>query len=155
MRWECCGCVLWSWKHQDTVAWQCSFSSPACTARCYVREPTVYVHWDEGWESWSHYPVEWKSSKWLHKERELSTVFFSTFDVDKLGKIRRYHWKKSLKISKIAKFESDLLKTNDEIATHKREILNTFFCSGGGGGAPHHSNVYKCSQLSGAISPLA
>ena len=65
--------------------------------------------------------------------------------MDKLGKIRRYHWKKNLKISKIAKFESDLLKTNDEIATQKREILNTFFCSGGG----------KCSQLSGAISPLA
>ena len=46
--------------------------------------------------------------------------------MDKLGKIRRYHWKKSLKISEIAKFESDLLKTNDEIATQKREILNTF-----------------------------
>ena len=126
MRWECCGCALWSWKHQDSVAWRCSFSSPACRARCYVREPTVYVHWDEGWESWSHYPVEWKSSKWLHKERELSTVFFSTFDVDKLGKIRRYHWKQSLKISEIAKFESDLLKTNDEIATQNAKFYFGF-----------------------------
>ena len=27
--------------------------------------------------------------------------------MDKLGKIRRHHWKECLKISKIAKFESD------------------------------------------------
>ena len=30
--------------------------------------------------------------------------------MDKLGKIRRHHWKKRLKISKISKFESDLLE---------------------------------------------
>ena len=35
-----------------------------------------------------------------------STVF-STFDVDKLGKIQGHHWKKHLKISELAKFESD------------------------------------------------
>ena len=61
-------------------------------------------------------------SGYIRKEN-FPQFFFSTFDVDKLGKIRRYHWKKSLKISEIAKFESDLLKTNDEIATQKREIL--------------------------------
>ena len=33
-----------------------------------------------------------------------------------LGKIRRYHRKERLKISKIVKFESDLLKTNKDIA---------------------------------------
>ena len=65
-------------------------------------------------------------SGYIRKEN-FPQFFFSTFDVDKLGKIRRYHWKKSLKISEIAKFESDLLKTNDEIAPQKREILNTFF----------------------------
>ena len=58
--------------------------------------------------------------------KELSTVFFSTFDMDKLGKTLRHHWKQRLKISKTAKFDSDLLKTNDDIAPHKREILNTF-----------------------------
>ena len=36
----------------------------------------------------------------------LFTVF-STFYVDQLGKIRRYHWKERLKISEIVKFESD------------------------------------------------
>ena len=35
--------------------------------------------------------------------------------MDKLGKIRRHHWKERLKISKSAKFESDLLKTNEDI----------------------------------------
>ena len=34
-----------------------------------------------------------------------STVF-STFDMDKLGKIQGHHWKKRLKISELAKFES-------------------------------------------------
>ena len=42
--------------------------------------------------------------------------FFSTFDMDKLGKIRGHHWKERLKISKSAKFESDLLKTNEDTA---------------------------------------
>ena len=37
---------------------------------------------------------------------DLFTVF-STFDMDKLGTIRQHRWKESLKISKIAKFESD------------------------------------------------
>ena len=36
---------------------------------------------------------------------------FSIFDIDKFGKICQHHWKEHLKISKIAKFESDLLKT--------------------------------------------
>ena len=46
--------------------------------------------------------------------------------MDKFGKTRRHHWKQRLKISKTAKFESDLLKTNDDKANKKREILNTF-----------------------------
>ena len=35
----------------------------------------------------------------------------------KLGKVRQHHWKERLKISKIkiALFESDLLKTNQDI----------------------------------------
>ena len=37
-------------------------------------------------------------------------VLFSTFDMDKLGKIHHHRWKELLEISKIAWFESDLLK---------------------------------------------
>ena len=51
---------------------------------------------------------------------------FSTFDMDKLGKTRWHHWKQRLKINKIAKFKSDLLKTNKDIAPQSREILQTF-----------------------------
>ena len=36
--------------------------------------------------------------------------------MDKLGKMRRLHWKEGLKISIIAKFESDLLKSNEDTA---------------------------------------
>ena len=51
---------------------------------------------------------------------------FLTFDMDKLGIIRRHQWKERLKISKAAKFESDLLKLNENIALQSREILQTF-----------------------------
>ena len=33
---------------------------------------------------------------------------FSSSDMDKLGKIRRHHWKERHKISKTAKFESNM-----------------------------------------------
>ena len=36
--------------------------------------------------------------------------------MDKFGKIRRQHWNERLKISKVAKFECDLLKTNEDTA---------------------------------------
>ena len=46
----------------------------------------------------------------------LSQDFFSTFDVDKLGKILWRHWNECPKISKVAKFENDVLRTNEGIA---------------------------------------
>ena len=46
-------------------------------------------------------------------EKDLFTVF-STFYVDQLEKIRRYHWNERLKISKIAKFESDTSLANED-----------------------------------------
>ena len=53
-----------------------------------------------------------RSSKSSHRR------FFSTFDMDKLAKILQHRWKECLKISKIAWFESDLLKTKE--APYKR-----------------------------------
>ena len=61
----------------------------------------------------------------FNTNRPFQVFFFSTFDTDKLGTNRRHHWKKLLKISKIAKFESDLLKINEDIAPRSREILQT------------------------------
>ena len=46
--------------------------------------------------------------------------------MDKLGTIRRRHWKERLKISIIAKFGSELLKTEENIAPHILENLQTF-----------------------------
>ena len=39
---------------------------------------------------------------------------FSTVDWDQLAKIRQHGWKERLKFSKVAKFESDLFKSNEE-----------------------------------------
>ena len=68
--------------------------------------------------------------------------------MDKLRKIRRHHRKECFKIRKIVKFESDLLKTNEDVAPQSREIL-VQICP-----HHHHSNVCKFSQLCGALSSL-
>ena len=48
--------------------------------------------------------------------------------MDKLAKMRRHHWKKLLKISKISKFECDLIEKKMKIiiAPQSGEILRTF-----------------------------
>ena len=71
----------------------------------------------------------------------------------KLGKIRRRHWKERLKITKIAKFESNLLKANVDRAPRSCEIFQTFcrdghWCWGASLGA-------QFSQICGAIYILA
>ena len=43
-------------------------------------------------------------------------MVFSTLHLEKLGNIREHYWKQRLKISRSAKFQSDLLKTNEDIA---------------------------------------
>ena len=44
----------------------------------------------------------------------------------KTGQIHWLRWKERLKKNKIAKFESDLLKTNEDIAPQSHEILQMF-----------------------------
>ena len=56
------------------------------------------------------YNIQWRI--------DTSTVF-STFDLDQLDKIHQHGWKECLKISNAAKFESDLLKTIEDIALEK------------------------------------
>ena len=65
----------------------------------------------------------------------------------KLGKIHRLHWKESLQISKIAKFERDLLKINKDIAPQSHEIFKTFVSGGGVGGTNFRGNRV-CKQQS-------
>ena len=45
---------------------------------------------------------------------------------DQLAKIRQQGCKEHLKISTHAKFERDLLKTNEQIARQSRRIFRTF-----------------------------
>ena len=81
--------------------------------------------------------------------------------MDNFGNIRPHHWKERFKISKIAKFESDLLKAYKDTSPQSLEILQrlVWHVKGGGGGgkwlALHHTGVYKFSQLCGAKSALA
>ena len=50
--------------------------------------------------------------------------------MSKLGQNRRHQWKERLKISKIAKFESDLLTTIEDTAPQSREVLQTLVWCG-------------------------
>ena len=91
-----------------------------------------------------------------------STSVFSTFDMDQSGKIRRLHWNERLKISEIAKSESDASYASEDIALSKdcRRSFVWWGGEGGGGGvgwqvcSPNHTNVCKISRLWEAISSL-
>ena len=58
-------------------------------------------------------------------------MVFSTFFMDQFGKIRRHHWKERLKISKIAKFESDAsLASEGIVAIYSSAKLRKFTDAG-------------------------
>ena len=63
--------------------------------------------------------------------------FFSTFFMCKSGKIRRLCWKKRLKISEIANFESDLLKSNIRYSSSESRNFTKICTVGGYKLAPH------------------
>ena len=65
---------------------------------------------------------------------------------DKLAKIRQHGWKERLKISKVAKFDNDLLKTYEATAPQRREILQTF-CMVEARSRPHHEAFVKFRAL--------
>ena len=60
--------------------------------------------------------------------------FFSTFDTDKLGKIRRRHWKVRLNIGKLAKFESDCLSEQRHSFAKLRNFTDVCLVGGWVGG---------------------
>ena len=80
--------------------------------------------------------------------RPFHDFFFSTFDMDKLEKIRLHHRKERLKIGKISKFESDLLKAYKDTAPQSRKILQTFVWWGAQTcPPPHYRKVCLFPQL--------
>ena len=82
----------------------------------------------------------------------MNGMVFSTFDWDQLGKILQHSWKKYLKISsKVIHFESDLLKSNEDIAPQRREIYRHLH-GGGGDGVWGGGGRVKC--LPTIIPPL-
>lgn len=58
--------------------------------------------------------------------------FFSPFDTDKLGKIRRRHWKVRLNIGKLAKFESDCLSEQRHSFAKLRNFTDVCLVGGWG-----------------------
>ena len=90
------------------------------------------------------------NNKSTHAILELQTALkpsynrpFSTFDMNTFEKLCRHHWERRPRISKTAKFDSDLLKTIKDKAFQSHKHF------------PHHTNGCKFSQLCGAIPSLA
>ena len=83
---------------------------------------------------------------------DLSTVF-STFDMDKLGKNRRRHWKEGLNISNIAKFKSDMYWSEQRYSSTKLQKF-TDICMVEASLCPHHANICKNLWLWGAKPSL-
>ena len=53
-------------------------------------------------------------------------MFFLSFDMDHLAKIHRRRWKERFKINKVAKFPSEMFKTNaEDMQPQRRKILYT------------------------------
>ena len=75
-------------------------------------------------------------------------VFFSLFERISVNWVGR---KESLYISKIAKFESDFFKTNENISPHSRVILQTFLQVGSNLPPPPPLPPYKCLQIFAAL----
>ena len=93
-----------------------------------------------------------KGNKILTKNKIDPSTVFSTFDMDKLEKIRRHHWKERLKINKIAKFESDTSLASEDIALQSREILQTFLWWGAQTCNPPHKILQNFVTLRWCIS---
>ena len=79
-----------------------------------------------------------------------STSVFSSFDMDQSGKIRQLHWNERLKISEIAKSESDTSYASEDIALSKdcRRSFVWWGGEGGGGGGSGDKFVSPTIQTS-------
>ena len=88
-----------------------------------------------------------KDSQVEQMNRPFHGFFFSTFFMGRSGKIRRLCWKKRLKISEIANFESDLLKSNIRYSSSEPRNFTKICTVGGYKLAPHpvQSSVNFCS----------
>ena len=51
------------------------------------------------------------------------SAVFSTFQMDQVANIYRHCWKGYLKFGKVAKFESDGIETNKDMAPQSRKVL--------------------------------
>ena len=82
----------------------------------------------------------------------------STFDMDQLVRIYRHYRKERLKITKLAKFESDMSETSEDIAPQNANVYRRLYGGGGEGWgwghklAPTIQTSIKYFQLCRAIS---
>ena len=92
---------------------------------CHVKSHFLYLSPDPMYSvlNLSHY-LQFKALTYSCYGIDLSTIF-STFDRDQFAKICLYCQTERLKIKKVVKFDSDLLKKNEDITLQSHTILQT------------------------------
>ena len=78
----------------------------------------------------------------------MTGISIDPFDKDQLANIHRHHWKECIKMSKLAKFESDMSEVSKDIVWIYVWWVQT--CPP----TPPHTNVCKMLRLCRAISSL-
>ena len=73
-------------------------------------------------------------------------TFFSNFDMDKLGKIRRHHWKSVLKLIKLLSLKLICWKLMKKQLLKVTKLYRLLY-GGGHKLTPHHTNICKFSEL--------
>ena len=71
---------------------------------------------------------------------------FSTFDMDKLGKIRRHHWKSVLKLIQLLSLKVICWKLIKKQLLKVTKLYRLLY-GGGHKLTPHHTNICKFSEL--------
>ena len=69
--------------------------------------------------------------------------FFKIFDWDQLAKIRQHRRKERRNVGNVIKFDSDLLKTKEDIALQSSRMYKRL-CSGGSGGLDEGIRARLC-----------
>lgn len=80
------------------------------------------------WISPDHRILRTLAFSWISVRKDPPNFFFNFWL--RPAKTRQLGWKKRLKTSKIAKFETDLLKTIEDVAPQSSEIFRSLYAEG-------------------------
>ena len=120
----------------------------------YYRQAHKFRYALLSWHTQKFAPYKTFVSQFLHSLIVTLLRFFSTFDMNKLGKIRQHHYKSALKLVNLPNLKGIRLKRAKMWLRKVAKIYRRLYRAEQVGWqvcASHHTNVCKFSRLWGAI----